>query len=305
MGEMLKDRVAIITGAGNGLGRAHAIAMAAQGARVVVNDIGTSFNGQGTSSDPADQVVNTIRQNGGVAVANYDSVATEEGARQIIRSAIDSFGHLDILVNNAGIIRGGMVYEVTAADWDAMIKTHLYGTFYCTREAALIMKEQKYGRIINTSSHNGLGQLSTSTYSAAKEGITGFSRSVARDMARFGVTCNVIRPIAAWRGAPVKIAEFEANKPEDVAVLVVYLASEAADHINGCVFEVYNGHVGIFEEPPPVKQVLWKDGHWTPEELARAMPQTLTRGRSRDAFPNTLPFALNMENMRGKKSSEA
>jgi NAD(P)-dependent dehydrogenase (short-subunit alcohol dehydrogenase family) len=298
MGNMLKGRVAIITGAGNGLGRAHAIGMAAQGARVVVNDIGTSFDGKGTSSNPADQVVKTIKQTGGTAVANYDTVATEEGAKKIIQTAIDSFGRLDILVNNAGIIRGGMVYEVAADDWDAMIKTHLYGTFYCTRHATVIMKEQGYGRIINTSSHNGLGQLSLSTYSAAKEGIVGFSRSVARDMARYGVTCNVIRPIAAWRGAPVKIQEFEEKQPEDVAVLVVYLASESADHINGCVFEVYNGHVGIFEEPPPVKQVLWKDGHFTPEELADIMPQTLTKGRSRETFPNTLPFALNLESMR-------
>ena len=171
MGDMLKGRVAIVTGAGSGLGRAHAIGMAAQGARVVVNDIGTTFDGKGTSSNPADQVVKTIKQAGGNAVASYDNVATEEGAKKIIQTAIDSFGRLDILVNNAGIIRGGMVYEVAADDWDAMIKTHLYGTFYCTRHATVIMKEQGYGRIINTSSHNGLGQLSLSTYSAAKEGI--------------------------------------------------------------------------------------------------------------------------------------
>jgi len=292
MGDMLKDRVAIITGAGSGLGRAHAIGMAAQGARIVVNDLGTTFDGEGVSQNPADQVVKTIEQSGGSAIANYDTVASEDGAKSIIKTAIDSFGRLDILVNNAGIIRSNIVYEIPADDWDAMIKTHLYGTFYCTREASLIMKEQNYGRIINTSSHNGLGQMSLSTYSAAKEGITGFSRSVARDMAKFGVTCNVIRPIAAWRGAKVKIKEFEANLPEDVAVLVVYLASEAADHINGCIFEVYNGHVGIFEEPPPVKQVIWKDGHFTPEELADIIPQTLTKDQSREEFPNTLPFSL-------------
>ena len=129
-------------------------------------------------------------------------------------------------------------------------------------------------------------------YSAAKEGITGFSRSVARDVAEFGVTCNVIRPIAAWRGAPVKIKEFEEKTPAGVAVLVTNLASEQADHINGCVFEVHDGHVGIFEEPPPVKQILWKNGDFTPEELAVVMPQTLTKGKQRDNFPNTLPFSL-------------
>lgn len=295
MGDMLKNRVAVITGAGSGLGRAHAIGMAAQGACVVVNDIGTAFDGQGRSGDPADRVVKMIEEMGGKAVANYDSVADEDSAGKIIKTAVDKFGRLDILVNNAGIIRpSAEVCDVKVHDWDAMIKTHLYGTFYCTRLAAAIMKEQKYGRIINTSSHNGLGQALLTPYSAAKEGITGFSRSVARDMGRYGVTCNVIRPVASWRGAMIKIREFEENRPEAVAVLVVYLASEAADHINGCIFEVYNGHVGIFEEPPPVKQVLWKDGQWTPEELAAAMPGTLTKGRKRESFVNTLPFALDL-----------
>ena len=300
MGDMLKGRVAVITGAGSGLGRAYAIGMAAQGARVVVNDLGTSFDGKGTSRNPADQVVKTIRRSGGTAVANYDSVATEDGAKRIINTAIDSYGRLDILVNNAGIIRANMIYEVPTEDWDAMIKTHLYGTFYCTRDATVIMKEQGYGRIINISSHNGLGQMNLSTYSAAKEGITGFSRSVARDMGKHGVTCNVIRPIAAWRGAKVKIEEFEVNRPEDVAVLVIYLASESADHINGCVFEVYNSHIGIFEEPPPVKQVIWKDGNWTPEELIHIISQTLTKGKCRDVFPDILPFTINMESLKRK-----
>jgi len=295
MGDMLKKRVAVITGAGSGLGRAYAIGMAAQGAKVVVNDLGTSFDGQGASSNAADQVVKTIKKSGGIACANYDSVATEDGAKKIIKTAIDNYGRIDILVNNAGIIKGGFIYEMRTSDWDDMIKTHLYGTFYCTHKAAPIMKEQNYGRIINTSSHNGFGLKGGSAYSAAKEGITGFSRSIARDMAQFGVTCNVIRPIAAWRGAKVKIEEFEVNRPEDVAVLVIFLASEPADHVNGCVFEVYNGHVGMFEEPPPVKQVLWKDGHFTAEELANIIPQTLTKGKSRDAFPNTLPFVLTLE----------
>ena len=292
MGDMLKGKVAIITGAGSGLGRAHALGMAAQGAMVVVNDIGTSFNGEGVSNNPADLVASAIKQNGGEAVANYDSVATEEGAKTIIKTAIDKFSRLDILVNNAGIIRGSSIYKIDPTDWDQMIKVHLYGTFYCTREAAPYLIEQKYGRIINTSSHNGLGMKGGVAYSAAKEGITGFTRAVARDMAEFGVTCNVIRPIAAWRGAPLKIKEFEENRPADVAVLVVYLASEAAGHINGCVFEVYNGHVGMFEEPPPVKGVIYKDGSFTPEELAKIMPQTLTKDRTIDSLPDVLPFKL-------------
>ena len=292
MGDMLKDKVAVITGAGSGLGRAHALGMATQGAKVVVNDIGTSFNGDGVSNNPADVVVNTIKENGGEAVANYDSVATEEGAKGIIKTAIDTFGRIDILVNNAGIIRGGSIYKIDPSDWDQMIKVHLYGTFYCTREAVPYLMEQKYGRIINTSSHNGLGMKGGVAYSSAKEGITGFTRAIARDMAEFGVTCNVIRPIAAWRGAPLKIKEFEENRPADVAVLVVYLASEEAGNINGCIFEVYNGHVGIFQDPPPVKGVLYKDGSFTPEDLAKIMPQTLTKDRTIDSLPDVLPFKL-------------
>ena len=289
MGNMLKDRVTVITGAGNGLGRAHAKAMAAQGASVVVNDLGTSHDGQGASREPADLVVADIKKAGGKAVACYDSVATEKGANNIIRTAMDSYGRIDILVNNAGIIRNQPIYEVPTEDWDTMVKTHLYGTFFCTRAASVIMKKQGYGRIINTSSHIGLGFQGQPTYSAVKEGIVGFSRSVARDMAPYGVTCNVIRPIAAWRGVKVKNERVEVNRPEDVSALVVYLASEAADHINGCIFEVWRGHVGIFIEPPPVAQTLWKDGPWTPEELANIMPETLTKDRSREDLPFTLP----------------
>ncbi len=289
MGDMLKGRVAVITGAGNGLGRAYALSFAAQGASVVVNDIGTSHDGHGSSHEAADAVVAKIRRDGGKAVASYASVAEEAAADSIIRDAVESFGRIDILVNNAGIIRVDDICEIDAADWDAVIKTHVYGTFYCTRRACGYMREQGYGRIINTSSHTGLGFKGQATYSTAKEAITGFSRSIARDMAGYGVTCNVIRPIAAWRGAATKLAAIEANRPEDVSALVTYLASEAADHINGCIFEVWCGHVGIFVEPPPVAQVLWKDGDFTAEELARALPETLTRGRSREDLPDTLP----------------
>jgi NAD(P)-dependent dehydrogenase (short-subunit alcohol dehydrogenase family) len=289
MGDMLKGKVAVITGAGNGLGRSYAISMAAQGAKVVVNDIGTSAFGEGGTNNAADTVVTTIKKNGGEAAANYDSVATEEGARNIIKTAIDKFGRIDILVNNAGIIRGSFIYKINPADWDQMLKVHLYGTFYTTHAAAPYMIEQKYGRIINTSSHNGLGMKGGVAYASAKEGIIGFTRSIARDMAEFGVTCNAIRPIAAWRGTPDEMRKLEENQPEDTAVLVVYLASEAAKDINGCIFEVYKGHVGIFEEPPPVKQIIYKDGSFTAEDLARLMPETLTKGRKFDSLPDVLP----------------
>ena len=149
------------------------------------------------------------------------------------------------------------------------------------------MKHQGYGRIINTASHVGLGWKGFAAYSAAKEGIVGFTRTVARDVAEFGITCNVIRPIAAWRGTKETIPQVAVNRPEDVASLVVYLASKEADHINGCVFEVWRGHVGIYIEPPPVEKVLKKEGPWTIEELAQAIPESLTKGRSREVFAAT------------------
>lgn len=312
MGELLKDKVAVVTGAGQGLGRAEAIGLAEQGAKVVVNDLGTATDGSGSSKGPAENTVNEIKKNGGEAVANYNSVATVEGAESIVQTAIDSFGRLDILVNNAGFNRDRMVYNVSDEEWDSVMKTNLYGTFYTTRAACRIMREQKYGRIINTSSHAGLGAMGQSNYSAAKEGIVGFTRTVAYDMGRYGVTCNVIRPVSGTRGFVEMVEEkglreawtqmwgkettdrrlkqmLELNQPEDVASLVVYLASEKADNVNGCVFEVWHGHIGIYDDPPPIEQVLWKDGRFTPEELAEILPNTLTRKKIRE-LPPFFPF---------------
>jgi NAD(P)-dependent dehydrogenase (short-subunit alcohol dehydrogenase family) len=308
MGELLKDRVAVVTGAGNGLGRAEAIGLAAQGAKVVVNDVGASIDGTGTSGGPADKVVAEIQKNDGQAVANHDSVATEEGAGSIIQTAVDSFGRIDVLVNNAGFTRDRMVYNIDSKEWDDIIKTNLYGTFYCTRNACKIMREQRYGRIINTSSHSGLGNMGQASYSASKEGIVGFTRTVAYDMGRYNVTCNAIRPVAGTRGIQELIKEkglkdnwaklwgeekaerrvrqmLELNTAEDVANLVIYLATEEAGNVNGNIFEVWHGHIGIYQLMPLPEQVLWKDGRWTPEELVDAMPETLTRDRVREREP--------------------
>lgn len=312
MGDLLKGRVAVVTGAGKGLGRAEAIGLAAQGAKVVVNDIGAATDGTGSSHGPADEVVAEIRQSGGEAAASYASVADAAGAESIVRTAVDNFGALDVLVNNAGFTRDRMVYNVPDDEWDAIIKTNLYGTFYCLRAACRVMRPRGYGRIINTSSHAGLGNMGQASYSAAKEGIVGLTRTVAYDMGRYGVTCNVVRPVAGTRGfqemakekglreAWVKmwgeeLAEkrlsqmLELNQPEDVAALVVYLASEKADNINGCCFEVWHGHVGLYGDPTRVAQVLWKDGRWTPEELAANLPLTLTKDRVRE-LPSFFPF---------------
>jgi len=297
MGDMLKGRVAAITGAGNGLGRAYAISFAAQGASVVVNDLGTSYDGHGASHEDADRVVERIRSEGGEAVANYASVAMEEGAQSIIQQAVDAFGRIDILVNNAGVIRHQDIDSIVTEDWDLMVKTHLYGMMYCTRAATAYMKKQNYGRILCTSSHIGLGFLGQAAYSTVKEGIVGFARTVAREMAEYGTTCNVLRPIAAWRGVGPKFKNprVEVNQPEDVAALATYLVSEAADHINVCIFEVFYGHVAIYVEPPPLAQTLTKEGRWTPEELEEAIPAKLTAGRSREVFPETLPDMFRMD----------
>jgi NAD(P)-dependent dehydrogenase (short-subunit alcohol dehydrogenase family) len=312
MGELLKGRVAVVTGAGKGLGRAEAVALAARGAKVVVNDLGAASNGSGVSKTPADDVVAAINKAGGVAVPSYASVAEVDGAESIIRTAVDSFGRIDVLVNNAGFNCDRMIYNISDEEWDSVIKVNLSGTFYCTRAACRVMKQQNYGRIVNTSSHAGLGNMGQANYSAAKEGVVGLTRTVARDMQRYGVTCNVIRPVAGTRGFVEMVQEkglqeawekmwgaelaerrvkqmLEVNRPEDVAGLVVYLASEKAGNVNGCVFEVWHGHIGIYVDPPPVEQVLSKEGVWTPEELAEAMPKTLTRNKVHD-LPAIFPF---------------
>ncbi len=312
MGELLKGKVAVVTGAGKGLGRAEALALAAQGAKVVVNDLGAATDGSGVSRGPADEVVAEIKKAGGQAVASYASVAVVDGAESIIKTAVDKFGRIDILVNNAGFNRDRMIYNTSDEEWESVIKTNLGGTFFCTRAACKVMRQQNYGRIINTSSHAGLGNMGQANYGAAKEGIVGLTRTVARDMQRYGVTCNVIRPVAGTRGfiemvkdkglkeAWVKmwgaeLAErrlkqmLELNQPEDVAGLVVYLASEKADNVNGCCFEVWHGHIGIFADPPPLEQVLWKDGRFTVEELVESMPATLTKNKVHD-LPAIFPF---------------
>lgn len=289
MARLLEGRVAVVTGSGNGIGRAEARGMAALGAKVVVDDIGTSWDGKGTSNVPADTVVKEIQDAGGTAIACYDSVATERGAEGIINTALKHYGRIDILVNNAGIVRDPRpVFDIPNNEWETIIKTHLYGTFYCTRYACSFMSKQKYGRIINTSSHVGLGWEGFAAYGAAKEGIAGLTRTVARDMAKYNVNCNAIRPVAAWRGTKKITPRMAVNRPEDVASLVIYLASEKAEHINGCIFEVWHGHVGIFTEPSDVKEVLNKADGWTTEELAEAIPRTLTKGFSRELFPAVL-----------------
>jgi NAD(P)-dependent dehydrogenase (short-subunit alcohol dehydrogenase family) len=304
MGERLKGKVAIVTGAGRGLGRAEALLLAEEGAKVVVNDLGTGPDGAGAAASPANRVVKEIKGRSGKAVANYDSVATPEGGDNIIKTALEAFGRLDILVNNAGVLRDRMIFNMTPEEWDMVIKTHLYGHFYCTRPACAIFRQQRSGRIINTSSEVGLGNAGQANYSAAKEGIIGFTRTIARDMGKYGVTCNAIRPRAATRltispelAAAIENAQAQGTAmpagaevtailhlPEDIAPFVVYLATGEAANINGCTFLVTGDQVALYSEPVATK-TIYKAGVWTLDELSAVVPSTLAAGLMNPAPP--------------------
>jgi len=297
MGERLKGKVAIVTGSGRGIGRAEALLLAQEGARVVVNDLGGARDGVGEAASPADKVVKEIKDRGGKAMANYDSVATPEGGENIIKSALNAFGRLDILVNNAGILRDRMVFNMTPEEWDIIMKVHLYGHFNCTRPACVVFRQQRSGRIINTSSPAGLGNMGQANYSAAKEGIVGFTRTVARDMGRYGVTCNAIRPLAATRltlsaelaeaiekasaeGKPLPVGPEVTGllpPPQDIAPFVIYLATDEAANINGCTFLVAGNQIALYSEPQPIR-TIFKTGAWTLDELVAAVPVTLAAG---------------------------
>lgn len=299
MGDRLKGKVAIVTGAGRGIGRGEALALASEGAKVVVNDLGGTADGTSAATSPADDVVAEIKKMGEEATANYDSVTTMKGGENIVKTAVDAFGHLDILVNNAGILRDKMVFNMSEEEWDIVMKVHLYGHFFTTRSACTLFRQQRSGRIINTSSAAGLGvTFGQANYGAAKEGIVGFTRQVARDMGRYGVTCNAIRPNAgtrltlsdelkaAWKkaGMEAAIEQMEHMKPEDIAPLVVWLASDDAANVNGRTFFVQTGRVSLYSEPVEEKTMV-KVGGWTIDELFNFMPTTLAAGLVNPAAP--------------------
>ncbi|MGD0353929.1 MAG: SDR family NAD(P)-dependent oxidoreductase [Dehalococcoidia bacterium] len=302
MGNRLKGKVAVVTGAGRGIGRAESLALAAEGAKLVVNDLGAASDGSGASQTPAAEVCGEIINMGGEAVPNYNSVATPEGGDNIIKTAIDAFGRIDILVNNAGILRDRMLFNMTEEEWDLVIKIHLYGTFHCTRAASVYMRQQRAGRIINTSSISGLGNLGQANYSAAKEGIIGFTRTVSLDLGRYGVTCNAIRPNAATRltmtpELKAKVAKGIAaqgitkpedvdkffnqmftSKPEHIPPIVVYLATDEAAYINGRSFFINGNNIGFYTEPQITSQINKDKDFWTLDELLKVVPEQLCKG---------------------------
>ncbi len=303
---MLEGKVAVITGAGRGIGRGIAILMAQQGAKVVVNDPGVKPDGTGHDDGPADQVVAEITAAGGTAVANYDSVTTVAGGENIVKTATEKFGRIDILVNNAGILRDRMIFNMAEQEWDEVMAVHLKGHFDTIRPASIIMRQQRYGRIINFSSESGLwGNAGQANYGAAKSAIAGLTRVVARDLGRYGVTCNAIAP-RAWtrltatipsasggpRGganapAQPQTSAIEQLDPDMIAPMVCYLAGDDAWNINGQVFLVYAGTVAVLHHPVPWRTVF-KPGLWTLDELSAAVPQLLEGTRNPAPPPEDL-----------------
>jgi NAD(P)-dependent dehydrogenase (short-subunit alcohol dehydrogenase family) len=260
MEKLNEGRVAIVTGAGRGIGREHALLLARHGASVVVNDLGGSMDGEGADKGPAQQVVDEIEALGGKAIANTDDISDFDGAERLIRSAIDTFGGLDILINNAGILRDRMLTNMSEAEWDAVIKVHLKGTFAPCRHAAAYWRERaKAGeandaRIINTSSPSGIyGNAGQTNYGAAKAGIASFTIIAAKELVRYGVTVNAIAPAALTRmteglgmgQAPEEIKE--QMSPAHIAPIVCWLASPQAAHVTGRVFDVTGRMISVSE----------------------------------------------------------
>jgi len=282
---MLQGKVAVVTGAARGVGREIALLMARHGARVVVNDYGGSEVGTGSDRKPADEVVDEIRRAGGEAAVNYDSVASMAGGQAIIKTAVDAFGRVDIVVNNAGILRDRMIFNMTEEEWDAVINTHLKGTFAVTRAAAPLMREQKSGRFINMTSTSGLiGNVGQANYAAAKLGIFGLTKATALDMARYNVTANCISPFAWTRMIGTIPTETETQKarvekikklsPAHIAPVAAFLASDAAKDVTGQVFGVRGKEIMLFSHERPIMRVHHDDG-WTVERLAEMFPGTL------------------------------
>jgi len=288
MPDQLKDRVAIITGAGRGIGREHALLFASEGAKVVVNDLGGNPDGTGADASPAQQVVDEITAAGGHAVANYDDVSDFDGAKRLVDQAIEHFGDLHVLVNNAGILRDRMLANMSIEEWDAVIKVHLRGHFCPTRHAAAYWRDQsKAGNegkrsVINTSSTSGLfGNVGQTNYGAAKTGIATFSIIANQELSRYGVRVNAIAPAAATRligtipgqeGAEnIDKDSWTPMDPANVSPFVAYLATEGCP-INGRVFFVMGGEVSLFQ-PFVVVDKIEKDGRWTLEELAKEAPR--------------------------------
>jgi NAD(P)-dependent dehydrogenase (short-subunit alcohol dehydrogenase family) len=282
-GKPLQDKVAVVTGAGRGIGAAVALELARQGARIVVNDVGASLDGAGASASPGEEVAARIRELGGEAVVSTDSVADPAAAERIVGTAVDRFGRIDAVVNNAGILRDAMFHKMSVADWESVIGVHLMGSFYVSRAAAQHFRRQESGAFVHLTSTSGLiGNVGQANYAAAKLGIVGLSKSIALDMRRFNVRSNCIAPWAYTRmiasiptGTPEQQARVEKIKqmtPDKIAVMAAYLASDLASDVTGQIFGVRNNEIFLFSQPRLLRSVHRGEG-WSVETIAsHAMP---------------------------------
>jgi NAD(P)-dependent dehydrogenase (short-subunit alcohol dehydrogenase family) len=277
---LLDGKVAVVTGAGRGVGRGHALELARQGAKVVVNDLGGEWDGSGQDNRPASEVVEEIKALGGEGAANFDNVATWAGAENLVNQAVETFGSLDILINNAGILRDRMAFNMAEEEWDAVVEVHGKGHFAPTRFACGYWRQKSketggpvFGRLIHTSSESGLfGNAGQANYDFAKAGLISFSLCIAREMVKYGVTSNAIAPRARTRmtegtfGNIPKSEGFDAWDPDNVAPWVVYLCTEQAQHVTGQCFVVTGGEVSLIEQHH-VTNTIDKGDRWTVEEL--------------------------------------
>ena len=280
---MVQGKVVVVTGAGGGIGRGIAIDLAAQGAQVVVNDLGASVSGEGGSAGPAQQVVAEIQAAGGQAVASTDSVADAVGAAHIVQAALDHFGRIDGVVNNAGILRDRFFHKMGLDEWDAVIKVHLYGAYHVSRAAATHFKAQESGALVHMTSTSGLiGNLGQANYSAAKLGIAALSKSIALDMARFNVRSNCIAPFAwsrmigsipvATEAEKLRVERMKQMTPEKIAPLAVALLSDATRDVSGQIFSVRNNEIFLFSQPRPVRSVQRSEGWSAQSVVEHALP---------------------------------
>jgi NAD(P)-dependent dehydrogenase (short-subunit alcohol dehydrogenase family) len=306
MGNRLEGKVAVVTGAGRGVGRGVALLLAEEGAKVVVNDLGSEVDGTGSSHEPADSVVAEIQARGGTASANYANIALMDGGEAVIQQAVDDYGQLDVLVNSVGMLRDRMIFQMTPDDWDRVLLNNTKSVFTTCKYAAIVFRQQRSGRIVNMVSDAGLGEIGRSNFAAASEGVIGLTRTVGRDLGRYGVTANAISPMAETRlfpgsvdehrvanapgpsrderagiGPSPAVTEWEGpgwpDDPENVAPLAVYLSTYATPDVNGYVFGVRGGSIYLYSNPQVERSIL-KWGNFNMEEMDVLVPKMIGTG---------------------------